>query len=156
MKNLDMARCDSTFLRWFCLWFEWDIPIYKVHGSSRTNVLKVFFWKAVYAGPIVTTCSTCFVYFNCTYTCSWNSIQCISIKLSGSTMVLVPAWKPTWVCISLEVEAYFLNVFWTVKDGIVLVWVYRETNKYCTKREKERDTVDGKNPAPPGMYPKPL
>ena len=53
-------------------------------------------------------------------------------------------------------KAYFLNVFWTVKDGIVLVWVYRETNKYCTKREKERDTVDGKNPAPPGMYPKPL
>ena len=79
MKNLDMARCDSTFPRRFCLWFEWDIPIYKVHGSSDKNALKVFLESGTRA-PLSRHVLRVFVCLNCMYTCSWNSRQCISIS----------------------------------------------------------------------------
>lgn len=51
MKNLDMARCDSTFLRWFCLWFEWDLP-YLRYIEAVTQMCWWFFWESGMRAPL--------------------------------------------------------------------------------------------------------
>lgn len=147
MKNLDMARCDLTFLWWFCLWLEWDIPYLRYMGAM-TEMCWRCFWKAVCAGPIFTTCSrvlristVCIHAAETQYSVHFNKTFWIREGLGSSMESPRTNSNPGS---RLEVERLFIECFLNRKRRHCFsIWLYRETNTYQTKREKENHTAIG-------------